>query len=239
MAVVNLAGYRGSVDGLVLLLRRGRLDPVAVSASDLLRQCREQWEDDPVDQVADDLPLVAWALHLKGRALLAEDLGDGEAPEPEPPAAWVAEAGRRLFEHWRATPQGAGGPSRWPDPVPPPPADATPWRLALAWPPGRPPRRPARATVVVVPPRALWRRAAALLRRLRRHPEGIDFAVLTAAANRAERVEAFAVVLALWGRRRLWLGQTQPFGPLRIRWLRTVQGVQGRQGEDGNGGGAS
>jgi chromatin segregation and condensation protein Rec8/ScpA/Scc1 (kleisin family) len=230
MAVVNLAGYRGSVDGLVVLLRRGRLDPVALSATDLLRQCREQWEDDPVDQVADDLPLVAWALHLKGRALLAEDLDDRGPDDPAPAAEWVAEAARQLYEHWRATPQGAGGPPRWPDPMPPPPADATPWRLALAWPPGRPPRRSIRPTVVVVPPRALWRRAADLLRRLRRHPDGVEFAALTAAASRSERVEAFAVVLALWGRRRLWLGQTRPFGPLRIRWLRATRGERGHGG---------
>ncbi len=219
MRSLQLEGYQGSLGELVAGLKGRRVDPLGLSATELVRQCRVQWQAvASVDEVAEELPDTAWILRRKGQALFPE--ATEETPESPPGlrAPWLETAGVLLRDLWLQTPPGLGGPPRWPDPTPRPPRDATPWRLALAWPTGRPRRPPAVATVVV-PTRTWWRRGMALLRRLRGRPDGIEWRELAAHWGRREGVEAFTVVMALWGRQHLSLQQERPFGPLRVQWV--------------------
>lgn len=215
---LKLSHYEGSLEDLVARIRSRRLDPLSVDAHLMVTQCRAMWrEAATVDEVADDLPQAAWVLRRKGQSVLpgAEDEPVSE-PVAEDALAWVRPAAL-MFQDWLLrVPAGEGGPPSWPDPLPRPPKDATPHRLAMAWPPGRP-RKEAPPPTLVVAPTALWRRGLWLVRRLRRPPAPTAWDELVSGQDVAGRVEAFGILLALWARERVELQQSVPFGPLTVR----------------------
>jgi chromatin segregation and condensation protein Rec8/ScpA/Scc1 (kleisin family) len=214
---LKLTHYEGSLEELVSRIRSRRLDPLNIDAHQMVTQCRTGWKDAvSVDEVADDLPKAAWVLHRKGQSVLP---GAIEVEEPEPVAEdaepWVRPAALLLRAYFETVPQGSGGAPRWPDALPRPPRDATPYRLAMAWPPGRP-RREDPPPALVVPPEALWRRGLSLVRRLRARPHTTGWEELVAGQDIAGRVETFGILMALWARQRVELRQSVPFGPLTV-----------------------
>ncbi len=216
---LTLTHYKGSLEDLVARIRARRLDPLSIDTYQMVAQCRLRWRElDSVDEVAEDLPQAAWVLHRKGQSVLP---GSAPEPEPDPPpeleaAPWVRPAALLLRALHLKTPPGEGGPVRWPDPSPRVPRDATPYRLAMAWPPGRPRREPP-PPALVVPTRALWRRGLALVRRLGRRRETRTWDELVAGQGTSGQVETFSILLALWARERVELTQSVPFGPLMVR----------------------
>ncbi len=226
---LTLSHYEGSLEDLVARIRARRLDPLSIDAYLMVTQCRARWREvESVDDVAEDLPQAAWVLRRKGQSVLP---GAMPEPEPEPPpeleaAPWVRPAALLLRDLAREIPLGEGGPPRWPDPAPRMPRDATPYRLAMAWPPGRP-RREAAPPALVVPTRALWRRGLALIRRIGPRPKPTTWDDLVAGQGTSGQVEAFSILLALWARERVELTQSVPFGPLTVR--RQVREGRGRR----------
>jgi len=194
----------------------------------MVLQCRARWREAPtLDEVADDLPQAAWVLRRKGQSVLPGVEDTEEEPEPVAAAAepWVRPAALMLRTRVQSLAPGDGGPPRWPDPIPPPPRDATPYRLAMAWPPGRPRREPP-PPALVMSSEALWRRGLALVRRLRPRPHPTGWDELVAGQDVAGRVETFAILMALWARGRVDLRQSVPFGPLSV--VRTGVAIKAR-----------
>jgi chromatin segregation and condensation protein Rec8/ScpA/Scc1 (kleisin family) len=211
---LSLNQYQGNLRDLVARIRRHSLSAMDIPVSQLVRQLRVHWEAvQQVDVIADDLPVTAWVLGRKAQELVADPV------DPEPPApddrAWVLEAVEVLKRHLAAVEPAVIGPPRWPTPTWPAIADAHPWRLPLAWPPGRP-RRPPPPATVVPPTVPLWRRALVLVRRLRRLGRAAAFQQVVADLPVGEQVEQFLVVMALWSRGRLDAEQSEAFGPLHL-----------------------
>jgi len=198
----------------VTRIRRHALSALDIPVSQLVQQLRMHWETmEHVDAIADDLPVTAWVLGRKALELVADPV-DPDPPVPDD-RAWVAEAVAVLKRHGAGVEPVVEGPPRWPSPTWPAIADAHPWRLPLAWPPGRPRRRTPPPTVV--PPTVpLWRRALVLVRRLRRLGRAAAFQEVVADLPVGEQVEQFLVVMALWSRGRLDAEQSEPFGPLHL-----------------------
>ncbi len=227
---IAMAQYAGTLADLAARLRRRTLAALGISATELIAQLRRHWRTvEGVDRIADEMPVAAWVLGKKIREVLAEteEDADAEGDEAFDDRLWVEEATAALREYREVLHPTAAGPPRWPSPGWPAIRDAHPWRLPLAWPPGRAPRRekPPGATVAPDPP--LWRRAMLLIRRLRRAAPGADFQSLVADLPRAARVEQFLVVMALWSRGRLVASQTEAFGPLVLALRRRRPRVPG------------
>lgn len=212
-----LGQYVGTLADLASRLRRRTLAALGLSATDLIQQLRRHWRTvETVDRVADEMPVAAWVLSKKIREVLAEPDENPDEAERLDERPWVQDTTALLREYREVLSPVAFGPPRWPSPGWPAIRDAHPWRLPLAWPPGRPPRasHPLRATVE--PEAPLWRRALLLVRRIRHAPEGASFQQLVADLPRAAQVEQFLVVMALWARGRVAAAQDESFGPLRL-----------------------
>lgn len=216
---LNLSGYQGDLKDLAARIRRRALSPLAFSASELVDQLQYAWrEATTFDDVADELPVAAWLVHRKGMELI----GGSEPMEPDPEseirvsAEWIPAAVEALKALTEAEGPARAGPPRWPSPAPPKLLDATPWRLVLAWPPGRPPR-PAPLPQVVVPPTALWRRGLKLVHWLRRRKGQGLWKDLAKDLERDQQVEAFMVLLSLWAHHRVELKQAAPYADLMVR----------------------
>jgi chromatin segregation and condensation protein Rec8/ScpA/Scc1 (kleisin family) len=227
VAELKLGGYQGSLLDLATHLRRRRLDPLTISATELVRQLRSGWRTPRVpslDMVADELPVAAWVVRRKGLRLIPGSADDPEPDESPPDPPWAA---LPALTEWLRQQYGAnhtwGGPARWPDPLPPEIPDATPWRLRWAWPPGRAPR-PTPPPAVVVRTHPLWRRGLYVVHWLRRRPGGGTFQELARARPRPEQVDMLLVILALWARRRIAVGQDAPYGPLRVQLAAAAHG---------------
>jgi chromatin segregation and condensation protein Rec8/ScpA/Scc1 (kleisin family) len=220
VAGLKLQGYQGSLVDLATHLRRHRLDPLAISAVELVRQLRAHWQvagPPGLDEVADELPIAAWVVRRKGARLIP---GNEDPPEPELPpeeAPWAGlEPLSAWLQHRQAAAYAQGGVPRWPLPPPAEVPDATPWRLRWAWPPGRI-RKPRAAPEVLVRSDPLWRRGLYVAHWLRRRPGGGRFDELTEGMGRSEQVDVFLVLLSLWARRRVQMMQPGAYAPLVIR----------------------
>lgn len=215
---LNLVGYQGDLSDLAARIRRRALSPLAISASELVGQLQEGWRDATTfDDVADELPVAAWLVHRKGMELIP----GSEPVEPEPErvtgveAAWIPAAIAELKELAQREGPAVAGPSRWPSPIAPRLLEATPWRLVLAWPPGRPPRT-APPPQVVVPPTALWRRGLKLVHWLKRRQGEGSWKDLAKGLEPEQQVEAFMMLLSLWAHHRVELKQAAPYADLVV-----------------------
>lgn len=214
---LRLEGYQGNLSDLVHRLKRRSLDVGTICASDLVAQLQEGWKLAPtLESVADDLPVAAWVIHRKGLGLLPQE---PEMAEPEGDGGesvrWVKEASLGLRHRWATIAHPISGPARWPDPLEPRLIEATPWRLRMAWPPGRIRKSPP-APVVILAPRALWRRGLEAVRRIRRYGGRCRWEDLVQGLSREDTVETFMVMLSLWARHRLILRQDAPLSSLEV-----------------------
>lgn len=216
---LRLESYQGNLADLVQRLKRRSLDAGTICASDLVAQLQEGWKLAPtLESVADDLPVAAWVLHRKGLGLLPQEI---EGVEPETDGGgdeshrWLQEASEALRHRWATVAHPISGPARWPGPNEPRLIEATPWRLRMAWPPGRI-RKAKPAPVIILAPRSLWRRGLEAVRRIRRHEGTCRWEDLIQGLSREDTVETFLVMLSLWARHRLTLRQDAPFAPLEV-----------------------
>jgi chromatin segregation and condensation protein Rec8/ScpA/Scc1 (kleisin family) len=201
----------------VARLRRRAIPAVDISAAELIDQLRRHWRTvHPVDRVAEELPVAAWVLMRKTHELLQDpDPADVIPSESAADRAWVEAAAAGLLQHAANLRPTLSGPPRWPEPTWPPIVDAHPWRLPLAWPPGRP-ARPQPLPTLVTGEVPLWSRALELLRRVRRAGASAEFGALVQDLPIDQQVEQFVVMVALWARGRLDAAQPAPFGPLKL-----------------------